>query len=104
MAGVSDAVAALKEHFGERIAGTQEEGRDLMVQALQDDLGLSHEEAAESVDALARAHSIEWIEAGVQGPSVAQSTIPFAEALGAENPAGAATSAEAPIGGGYWRL
>jgi hypothetical protein len=101
---LAETVRILKEHFGERVTGTKDEGRDLMAQALQDQLGLSKDEARDAVDALERAHTIRWRDTPTTIGTVAQATMPFAEALGAENPAGAATSAQAPLDAGYWQL
>ena len=97
------AAQALRDHFGERVPGARDEGRRILAEALEIELGMSADEARRAVEALEKAHSIEFVESGIRG-SVAQANMPFGEALGVENPAGAATSAEAPLDSGYWRL
>lgn len=101
---LSEAVRLLKEHFGDRVNGGKDEGKDMMAEVLQEHLGLSRDAAAEAVKGLERAHTIRWRDTPNTMGTVSHATMPFAEALGAENPAGAATSAQAPLEGGYWQL
>jgi hypothetical protein len=101
---LTQAAAAIKEHFGERVVGGREEGRDMMVSALMERLELSESEAGPLVDALIDAHSIQYVDTPGAAGTVAQATMPFGEALGVENPAGPATSAEVPMEVGHWRL
>ena len=101
---LSRAVEVLKEQFGTRVEGTQEDGREMMGSTLMERLGLSAGDAQQVVSALERAHTIEYVDTPGALGTVAQATMPFGESLGAENPAGPATSAEAPMETGYWRL
>jgi hypothetical protein len=98
------AAMALRNHFGETLDGGREEGMRLMADVLQETMGLAQAEAAETVRVLEQNRTIRWREPGGAAGTIAQATMPFAEALGAQNPAGAATSAEVPLQAGYWQL
>ena len=62
--GLSEAIAALRGHYGPRLQAGKEEGRDLMVQALEEDAGISANEARKLVDALEQAGSIFYTGGG----------------------------------------
>lgn len=101
---LSEAAGALKEHFGSRLAASHDEGQELMISVLMERLGIAEVTARKAVEALEQAHSIEYVERPGAIGTIAQATMPFGEALGAENPAGPATSAEVPMQAGFWRL
>jgi hypothetical protein len=91
------AARALREHFGGRVAGRRNEGRELMADALKDEFGISPAEAKTIVEALERAHTIRWVE-GAVGPG----PIPRGAAQ-----AGRQTSTgniAVPYEDGYWQL
>ncbi|MDQ4076760.1 MAG: hypothetical protein M3220_11020 [Chloroflexota bacterium] len=101
---LSEAAAVLRDHFGMRVVGGRDEGRDLMCEVLKERLDLPGREAKKTVEALERAHSIEYVEGVAGGGDFVHAEIPFAEARGVDNPAGPGTSAETPLRAGYWQL
>lgn len=93
------AATALHEHYGTRLEAGRDEGERLMVDALQDELGISKKDAEDAVKALIAAHTVRWVERGVG--TVPMAVTPFAETLGAEVPGG---EPEIPVEEGYWQL
>ena len=94
--GLTEAAQTLKDHFGERLNATYNDGRQQMIDALRERLHVSAQEAKRLVDALETAHTIRWIEGGQT--DVAPSTGLFSSA--SQAPVGSAL----PMSGGYWQL
>jgi hypothetical protein len=100
---LQDAAQLLKEQFGGRLEAGREEGRDLMAEALQEKMGLSQEEARETVTPLEKANTIRWRgQDEVESPTPA--VTPFADVTGGASSAGPTTSAAVPFVDGYWQL
>ncbi len=58
------AVTALQEHFGPQLRAGRDEGRDMIVDALKEQFGMSGSDAKELVEVLEKAHTIRWVETG----------------------------------------
>ncbi|MGH8248884.1 MAG: hypothetical protein ACREUU_20950 [Gammaproteobacteria bacterium] len=101
---LSDAVRALQNRFGPRLAGGQDEGRRLMAEALEEHFRVLRGEAKDLVQALEDAHTIRWVDERGGLATVPHAATPFAESLGAESPGGLPSSAGIPLGSGYWQL
>jgi hypothetical protein len=61
--GLTDAVSALREHFGPRLQADRDGGRDSMADVLCERFGIDKDQARDLVKALEEAHSIRWVEA-----------------------------------------
>ena len=60
------AADALGRHFGERLVAGRDEGRRLLAEALQEELGVSMRQAKQLVRDLENARSIPWVEREVE--------------------------------------
>ena len=60
---LTDAVNALREQFGHQLRAGRDEGRDMMVDALEERLSLSRGDAEKAVEALEQSRTIDWVEA-----------------------------------------
>ena len=99
---LSEAAQALRDHFGPQLVAGREDGRELMVDALHDDLGLSRAEAKKTIDALEQAKSIRWMGGRrlSEAPHPAQMT---GGTITTESQSGYGEAA-IPIQEGYWQL
>jgi len=101
--GLTDAVAALKEYFGEELHESEAEGRRDMIDALKRKFNIPDSEARELVSSLEQAHSVRWVPAG--GRTGAIPPVGFAGSGTAVPPyPAAAVPSEAAPGEGYWRF
>jgi hypothetical protein len=97
---LQQAVQALRKQYGERIDAGQEEGRDLMADALEQQLAISRDRAKGIVRDMEAAHSVRWIEPRVER---GQEPGPAIIAPGAFDPDTARIAAGVPEQG-YWQL
>jgi hypothetical protein len=95
------AVNRIRERFGPHLETDREAGLREMAEALQEDLGVSKQEAEDVVSALVRANTIRWMEGRIGPDTPLVAARPFAETLGAEVPTGEPI---VPMTEGYWRL
>jgi hypothetical protein len=97
---LQQAVQALKKQFGDRIEAGQDEGRNLMAEALEQALNVSKDRARGIVQDLEEAHSVRWMTQVEQG---AQGAGPAILAPGPFDPETARVVAALPTQG-YWQL
>jgi hypothetical protein len=94
--GPVEAAATLQDYFGPRLDASHDEGRDLMIDALRKQFGISKRDARALVDELEKARTIRFRPGSLPVP------IPGASPT-------ATTSTLLPLGtvsgaGGYWQL
>jgi hypothetical protein len=94
-----DAVQVLKDRLGGTWEGVEAEGRDEMVRILQEDLGYSHREATDAIDAMVESGTLRYIAEGPVGGMVAP---PLAAGTGTSSPA--TTPAPAVMRTGHWQI
>jgi hypothetical protein len=64
--GLQEAAEALRRHYGGKgVEAGRDEGLDLMVNAMRQELGISRERAEQLVNELEKAHRIHWVARGV---------------------------------------
>ena len=94
--GLSEATAALRDHFGPQLQAGHDEGLRLMRDALQERLGISRHDADRLVHDLEKGHAIRWM-ATRESPT-----------LGVDSGTGMTVGWElatpAPVEGGYWQI
>ena len=94
--GLSEAAAALREHFGSRLEAGHDEGMRLMRDALQERLGVSRRDADKLVHDLENGHTVRWSAAReAPTPGIDSGT---GQTVGWELPI------PAPVEEGYWQL
>ena len=98
---LQQAVQALRKQNGERLEAGQEDGRNLMAAALEQQLNISRERAKGIVRDLEDAHSVRWVTPEVEQKG--QDPSPAIIVPGAFDPDTARIVAGAP-GQGYWQL
>ena len=94
--GATEAVAALRDHFGEQLQAGHDEGLRLMRDALQERLGASRHDADRLVHDLERGHAIRWM-------AVREAPTPGIDS-GTGMTVGWELATPAPVEGGYWQL
>lgn len=88
-----DAVGVLKRRFGGRWDGLEADGRDEMIDALEDELGYDHGAATDAIDAMIRSGELRYHNANADesGEAVAPAMVP---------PAPVGSGAQSGIAGG----
>jgi hypothetical protein len=100
------AASALQAHFGPRYEASRDEGLQRMAEALQERLGLSQQEAEDTIINLEEARSIRWVE--TRGPGKAAShgaMVHGVEAVSPGAPMGPpSVDSKGSLDQGYWQL
>lgn len=99
----SDVLRALRKQFGFRLDESRERGRERMVAAVQDHLGISHESAEDAVYALEHAEVVRFVhdETGDAGAPLPQG---LPRGATAPAPVVARSPAGEPMSPGHWRI
>ena len=94
-----DAVQVLKDRLGGTWLGVEAEGRDEMVRVLEEDLGYSHSEASDAIDAMIESGTLRYqADAETGGAVVAPPT--FGTAGSSTTP----TPAPLIVRTGHWQI
>ncbi len=102
---LSEALDILRDHFGPWLTtGDKREGQQLMVEALQDRLDLTRNEAQRILEALERFQIICWMEGRPSMGAGPHAATPFNESWGMDHAVGPAIAPDTPVGSGYWQL
>ena len=107
-----DAVEVLKRRFGGRWEGAELDGRDDLADALEQELGYSHADARDAIDAMIRSGQLRYHRAAgdlADGEGVAP-VVPVPTGAGEYSGIGAGGLGGAPVvpgvafGAGYWQI
>jgi hypothetical protein len=94
-----DAVQLLKEHLGATWEGVEVDGRDEMVRILQEQLGYSHREANDAIDAMIDSGTLRYHAHNEVG-----GVVPAPVAVGTAGSTPTPTPAPLIVPTGYWQI